>query len=293
VDLLYDIQTAKSGAEAGTVISKRLDSLIQVISDKSYLRSLGDLMRFFDQPKSIQQWAPNFVASWVPNSIRSGLRASDDYIRETRFAGKDDDWWKKAARTTLYKAFPAPFAAPPPKVDLWGREVEPIQGGHPFSDTLYRFIVPARRQTIDDPIAADQVLANWNDQNPEAEFFPVTPSATFRVGRESFHMGPELYNAYLRLAGQTSLRTLSRARMNVEQPTQRDLKRIQDAIRFGRKRARQRLGIERIKNRVKQMNRLQERLRRSGGDAALEAQIEQLDNEVAAFLESDPDTPQR
>lgn len=63
--------------------------------------------------------------------------------------------------------------APPPKVDLWGREIERHSFGSPGTDFLYRMTVPVRIQETDRTTQLDRLILNWNNGTPMSSSRPV------------------------------------------------------------------------------------------------------------------------
>jgi hypothetical protein len=196
------------GKDPSAAVADWLGGFVDQIRDKTFLQGLSDVMRIFDANNTVVaagRWASGFAASWVPNIVRGTARATDDQIRENRIWCKDSPaFWNRALAATLDGAFPAPFLANPPKVDVWGRPIEKASTGGPATTFAYRMLAPANKIEVD-PFVGDVILYRWNERHPndEMQITPAMPYYRREINGKSVRidMTPDEYHDFLVTSG--------------------------------------------------------------------------------------------
>ena len=127
-----------------------------------------------------------------------------------------------------------------PKIDYFGR---PVPKDLPENETgpgsiAYRLGVPIarRKATIDDPV--EQLIWNYN-KTAETPYWPSLPSPYFQVNGKKYEVAN--YDAYAIRAGQLAqkamLQAVKQRRLNVSNPTQRDIDLLRKVFTAARKQA--------------------------------------------------------
>lgn len=236
-------------------ISGVLTAAVRQASDKTFLQGITDIMDAISTVRrgdsdnivdGVRNWASDFSASWVPNIARHSMRSADDSIRESRILRSDPSFWNKLS----YKALPLPSNAPPPKVDMWGRDItkhSPFQG--PKSTWLWRMLSPVEIKKQEPIHIADQILLNWNNQNPGDEIAPRPPMPHFTRNGVKHPMSAEEYHDFMARSGANARARLEKLLtdpkvmkdVDIENPSERLVKKIQSIVDDARERERKRL----------------------------------------------------
>lgn len=257
VDGVNAAKTIGKGGDPVAPLAGTITSVKQSVMDRTFLQGIGDFVRAVDDvgpnPKALVRWGQNFAVSWVPNIVRATARATDENIRSTRIAADPGaPFWNEALLRLRQGALPTPLAGnvPPPRYDLWGRELKDAPTGAPSTDFLYRLLSPVQaRQVPDDPAKKlDLVLTRWNQANPDTLKAPRAPQEyiTREVNGKSTarYMSDEDYAAFVRDSGREAVKLLSRVKLNTEKPTLRDVQLIEDGIRAAREQVMAKMKLE-------------------------------------------------
>ena len=240
IDGLNLFHRAKNAEEGGRVLSKGLESFMSQVESKTFLRGLGDLMEVLRRPATTgPKWGVNFATSWVPNIVRASVREADPDIRQTRVFPREtmSAFWSQAALRVKQGALPVEAIAPPPRVDLWGRDIKKFQGSGPRTDWIYRMLVPLRRYRVDLGLASDldRMILNWNNSNPSDIRAPQTPQAAFSHRGVRIFMTDEEYHTYLQAVGKRAFAMAEGQIWHFQDPTERDMGRLDSVLRRARR----------------------------------------------------------
>lgn len=254
VDGLNEIKAAKNGGDYANATGRLINHLTAQMGDKTFARGIGDLLNAIEDGSSALDWAGNFATSWVPNLIRAGAKEADDSIREQKVWGRGEDFRDRTLDRLAYKALPIAANAPPPKVDLWGREIEKDKAISPATDWLYRMFFPARRQPTDQALPVDLTITRWNNSHPDEIFAPQPPLPQWEIttgpkdAREhkTISMTDGEFNRMLQMSGRMALARVNAAGLNIDHPTREDLQKISDALATAHKQAKEKLWEERV-----------------------------------------------
>jgi hypothetical protein len=192
------------------------------------------------------------VQPWIPNAVRHNLRAGDPYLRESRvrkFEGMDgmDVVLKRAP----YSLLPSRDLAPPPKQDIWGRDI--LKDSSPLTSTTWARMFPVFEQMASGGPAVkyDVALLRLKDRIDRGEVDvdwspPRAHPYHFDHEGETKYWDDDEYYQLVRLAGQEALYLLDQQDLNLEEPGADELKAIKAALSAGRKDAKEAL-LERRK----------------------------------------------
>ncbi len=228
VDAAEGVRDAKNGKDMSRVLVDSNKTLVALVRDKTFMQGIGDIIRAMESPDKASQWLSNFSASFVPNLARSAMRSSDPMVRDYAVPGRGVEWAGNLAKRTGQKMFPLAAIAPPPKVDLWGREVEKVDA--PGSDFLYRLTVPIAIQKADGNIP-DRFIMNWNNQNPNDGFYPSPPPRSFKAKLgKTVDMTDEQYNAFAKQSGKMAFEAVSQMGLDPNHPSLAMVEKMQAVI---------------------------------------------------------------
>lgn len=247
VDGLTALNEAKSGQEAGKVFSNLRKRITGSFRDKTFLRGIGDFIRLIEGDLSIDQFFTNFFASWNPNIIRSALRSNDEFIRNYRNQDEGLLFWRTMGIRSLQKGFPLGEIGPAPKVDHWGRAIKRDDlFKTPGSDWLYRMTVPVATQSVANTNNLDRMIINFNNKNPNDEFYPSYPSRAQlerSLERRVFgkkvqkKVSPEEWNKFMKRRGEIAFNKAKSMSWNFNNPTQVDRRKLEKVFIFATKKA--------------------------------------------------------
>jgi hypothetical protein len=242
VDGLNSVKHAENGGDYTKAMGAMIEHLTAQLKDKTFARGIGDFLNAIEDGSTMMDWAGNFAVSWVPNLIRVAAREADDSIREQKVWGRGDEWGARFADRLEYKALPIAANAPPPKVDLWGRDIQKDTGENPATDWLYRMISPARMQPAGDVVSVDRMLVNWNNAHPDETFAPAPPPPVWQKSiktpegtiHKTVAMSDEEYHKFLRESGKMALQYAVAEGLNYATPTRDDLQKVESALEKSR-----------------------------------------------------------
>jgi hypothetical protein len=246
IDLMNTLKNAEKDHDVAKAMSDVVSHLQNQVLDKTYMKSIADLVEVVTGKEDPSRLVSNFATSWVPNIARSAARAADPYVRETKVWGDGSVFWERYGSRARFNAFPHPINSPPPKpkVDLWGREIKKQAFSNAGADVAWKIFVPidVRRVQDQDPaFRFDRMISNWNNQNPDAGLYPQTPTQSITERGEKIVMDDAEYNQFLRRAGELTVQRMVRQRWNIDEPKERDMDRMAKAIASARATAKREL----------------------------------------------------
>ncbi len=228
VDVLNAVKNHKRGMDIYENLADVTSKIGAMITDKTFMRGIGDLVGAIQDPKNMTNWVTSFATSWVPNIVKSTVRAYDPSVRDAKNAGL----MGTAYKATGYGAFL------PTKVDLWGQPVEKAKGATAATDFLYRLLSPVGViDTNAKPPRAkdlDRLILNYNNQNPNTTYAPAMPERDITFNKKKYDMTNDQYAEYCTVAGEATLKRLANARLNIQEPKPRDIEIIKKAIEKSR-----------------------------------------------------------
>jgi len=221
-----------------------MNNAVGQLEDKTFLRTLGDVSKMFRDRENVnaaKMTRDLFISPMMPNLVRQLASAGDPYMRDVSVREYEDaSEWDAMYQKLTYQVYPSKDNpdAPPIKHDLWGRPVE-RQGG----SYMARAFSPAK-QTLEteDINKLDRLIVRFNDKVEEGTFggavdkyLPRAPEYRIRRGDQEFLLSDEEYSRLTRDAGQLAQKRLQYRRLNYDDPTERDIEIIRDALSKARK----------------------------------------------------------
>jgi hypothetical protein len=208
-------------------------SLVGMLEDKTFLRSIGDLITIMreyrggnvSEGEAAARFLRNlYVTPWVPNLIRQTARESAVEYQLPRSIVEDG--YPAFMVDGMLDSKGEPIAtgltgvAPAIKRDLWGRPIRRGQGEDGFgSDLLMRLLTPMRHmRDVKDISPIDMALVTANERIRRNElvdvdaYFPTLPTRNFTVTvfedgeevKEKRRMTSPQYDDFVRDAGQAA-----------------------------------------------------------------------------------------
>jgi hypothetical protein len=242
VDGINRFMEYQNGKDGSDVLGETIGMISAQLEEKTFAQGFSDIIRGVENPSEMVKWFGNFVPSWMPNIIRNPARALDDNMRDTKIWGQGGDWWAHLSEASMYKALPVPWFATPPKVDVWGREVQKDQVSA-ASDFLWRTLVPVQAQSTDKITDPDRAIMRWNEQNPNSQYFPKLPAPYWSKKQDDgrtrvTYMTRDEYESFLKISGARALESAKSLSLSVENPTEEDIKSITETLMEARKETR-------------------------------------------------------
>lgn len=221
-------RAAKNGEDGTKILKKLLGGVKQIIVEKSYLDSLGEINRVVSDPdRSAAKFLTNFAASWMPNVVRQTVNAFDDNVRDTKSRSKGAEWWEDQFQIVTDRMG---FTKAAPKLDYFGRPIKKDDLEESGILSLARLLPTQRITPADNMNQAEQLMWNWNNNNPGKEYYPDVPAYYFQRNKKKYYFARDDYQQFVRESGQLALRQINNAfrhgLLNMNNPKERDIKLI-------------------------------------------------------------------
>ena len=239
VDLMKSVKrTLRSGGDASDAASAAMGGFVAQAQDKSFLKGVGDFTELVTNAlaepdlkdnRKMQQFLAGRVAMVMPNIIRQPIRESDSNFRERS---------ANFMQELLYQA--VPYGQKPAKVDPYGQSV--TKPGTPIGRTVD--VTDAGSDTVH---PMDRMLLKFRDKHPGKAWFPsVVNSAEFtnRKTGKSEKMNSEQLAEFKRMAGLRLDAALKTARLNLSNPTDRDIETAKELVSKSRSDAKKLLSFK-------------------------------------------------
>jgi len=170
------------------------------MNDKTYLKTVGDLIKAVQNPH-VQgpQFVSNILTGFNPTLFRHAGLAADPYLRQTRPITNKDRFLNRP----LQRAFPfgGPVDRPAIKIGPLGEELKKPEGLYPTTDWLFRMINPMQ-STVGTNKSIYRMLLNWNEFNPNDEYYLSIPEPRITHNGEEYEMSDAQYEQYMRMRGE-------------------------------------------------------------------------------------------
>jgi hypothetical protein len=234
-----DAWRMKDKVGAGKAFKTAFSRMGRAITEKSYLNAIDELMQWAQAPdKTFASLGTNFVASWMPNAAKSLIMSADDEVRNYKSYEKETEFWKDQFHVVTSKAG---FTRRLPKVDCFGEIITKENA----KDTPEAFLYIGRLvgqyvKEIDEDDKVKKLLLNYNyKSNPDAPYWPDIPKNTFTYKGEKCYFGNEDYHDFAVQSGKLAKKQLDnavrRGLLNVNKPTEKDIKLIKNVFNRARK----------------------------------------------------------
>lgn len=243
-DGLDAYRKAKSGKEGTDVLKQMIRGVKQMIVEKSFLDSLGEINRIASDPeRSGMTFLSNFASSWMPNVVRQTVGLFDDNVKDYKSRERGTEFFQDQFRVTTDRMFPWKAA---PKIDYFGREIkkDSLEEAGPLG--FLARLIPLQPISPDSSMnRAERLMWEYNQRHPENEFWPSVPAYYFsRDGKKGYFTGND-YQEFARESGQLALKQINNAfrhgLLNDKNPTERDIKLIRKIFSRARKEIREKM----------------------------------------------------
>lgn len=244
VDLAQGIKRATGAEDTFKIMDESTSGLLDQSKNKTFVKGIADLVdaaelaiREGSVSKGVADWSKSFAVSFSPNVLRSSVRATDPYFKQTKSWGEGWDYWTRLADRARMQAG-IPSKDDQIAYDFWGRPRSLVDvADRPMTDLVWRLISPLRMNE-QPPFIGTDIMAAWNRNNPDKEWNPQDPRPWFDNGGEKIWLTDEQYAQYWRLSGRlAAYRVKQLAEMerspffkNRENPTERDIEKIKSIV---------------------------------------------------------------
>ena len=219
------IRSTKSKATTSDAFEQFYGWMLAQVKNKTFLRGMGDIIRYTQDQEGAAQYGKRWMLNAVvPHLIRQPLRKMDKFEREW----KTRKWW--------YDAIPLSSGSE--------RKVDPATGKDikKPATPLTRIVLPRHKVPAEKQVQSDELLANWNRENPGESWGPTRPPQALNLldDKGIIDLGPKAYNILSKRSALFAQRNL-RGELNsrqIRKPTEEDLKIIKKAYEDGRSEAR-------------------------------------------------------
>jgi N12 class adenine-specific DNA methylase len=224
MDTLRELKFWKRGQEEfGNALWNASLSLKNQLSDKTFLRGFSDLQRLVSDPDVTgSKWAASRMGVLMPNIIRQPIREFDTVYREA------PDNFMDQLSAQLW-----PIGQGSPRMDPYGEE------NKKEGNRLARTVDFTEHSVIDPANPYDEMLFRYARKHPKEEsgsdlkpYFPTSPgrSWTDPISGEKREMTDTQYRKFAELAGKRGLSLMKRERLNLKNPTIRDIEAYKKAL---------------------------------------------------------------
>jgi hypothetical protein len=225
VDAMLAIKKAKTKEEQGkasTLAEDASESVLGLVKEKTFMKAIGDLTRTAQGDKPIGDLTRSIATSFIPGILRSTNKATDSTERSTENM-PGASWFDKGVASSG-----VPFVTPPPpKVDLWGRKIDKDSFGNDASGIIGRLISPVK---VKHPeiLDLDRLISNYNN-TAATPYWPITPANYMQVDKKKITFTEDEYQKLL-ASGAVARKKLEAMKMDPNNPTEQDIKRIKSEI---------------------------------------------------------------
>jgi hypothetical protein len=219
VDTLREFKAVmKNRKTTSEAITATISSFANQLSDKTFLKGLGDFNKAVQGEVKANQFVADKLAMAMPNLIRQPLREFDPNYRAST-----DNFGK----ALLYAI--APYGQKEPKVDIYGAESQKTGAsiGRVFDFTDSGSVVANN---------VDKMLWRYMQRNPEGLSIPTEAGASYTPikGQGSVKMTDNQARMYRQLAGKQFAARVQALALNYQNPTDNDIKKVRKAAEESR-----------------------------------------------------------
>lgn len=230
VDGINAFKDARRGKDAAKAMREFAGNITHMISDKSYLDTLGQILDVVENPESGLRWASSFAASWIPNAMRKTISSADNMIRDNKAyekVGMDylkEQFWLVASAAGAVKMAP--------KVDYFGREITKNQSQDmDLGDYAWNLLSPMKA-TDSNLDKIEQLVWRYNKSHPNNQYWMGIPSPSGSYKNRRFYLDRESYHDFAiktgKLAKQQMDIALRKGLLNPTSPTEKDIRLIRN-----------------------------------------------------------------
>lgn len=242
--LTVDALQAIKGGRTVDVLTVPFVSILNQVTEKSYLQGVNALAEAALNYKKIPRLVGRFATSWVPNIVKDVHRAGRAEYTQRKLWDYSDQWYKQFLHRTAAR-LELGLVPEEPSFDVWGRK--PLTGIAPIpvSDWLWRFASPVKVMK-EDIHPGDQVMLNWNGTHPGGEKYirAADPWYSKKKGAKKQYMTDAQYAQYAQLSGEIADKLVRAETLHTTDPKLADVAAVKGAVSDARKIARDALIVE-------------------------------------------------
>ncbi|MFT4177534.1 MAG: strawberry notch C-terminal domain-containing protein [Luteolibacter sp.] len=215
IDMMRSFKMVSKGrATFGEAGGKVLSGLVAQANDKTTLRGMSDMIALASGDRPLDRYAADRIGIIVPNMLKQAVRETDPVFRE-----KGQSFSEMLAQSLF------PYGQQEAARDLYGNEKTKA------GNALTRIFDPTDTG-IKEMSVADQVIFNWNRQNPSDTKAPQEPNYNYKdpVTGKNQRMTPGQHAKFSEIAGKRAEVLLKRQHFNIKNPTEYDMKRLEAAL---------------------------------------------------------------
>lgn len=241
-DAIQAIKDAKNGKTVTQAISDVLVKTGKVISDKSFIDSIGEIYDMVQDPeRNISKPVNNLLASAMPNIYRQVRHSLLDTVQDSKSREKGFEFLQEQFMIVGNRMG---VTAAVPKIDYFGREVKKDAFGDTLLSAAGRLISPVKVQSgVSDMDKAETLVWNYNQRNPDEAWYPSIPRNTFTVNKKKLYLAGDDYRDYAVDSGKLAHRQINNAiragYLNVNNPDKKDIDLIKKIFTRARKETQQ------------------------------------------------------
>lgn len=223
VDTLRGLKGMKHGKSGEDASADVLKSLGAHVVNESYLRGLRDLSEAVQSSGKGAKLVGTFASSFYPTMFKDLGKATTSTIPDRQT--KEPGFWARTAQVAEQQ-LSLPGVAMTPQVDIFGKDIAKDDGHGLLTSFVDRAINPFTgppdvRDGDADPYR--KMLVKWNEEHPNDQLLPKTPSPYVMLGRKRIALTPEQYHALCADAGERLMGFLKDSGIDAAKPTQEDI----------------------------------------------------------------------
>lgn len=226
-DSIQAWRNAKNGKDGMVVMKDLFRSGKQIIVEKSFFDSLGELNKMKEDPEHFVKALANPAKGFIPNIYTQVRQAFDENVQDTKSREKGMEWFKDQFFIVTNQAG---VTTALPKIDYFGREVKKDDWGDTLLSPLGRLLPIKRIETDSNVDAAERLIYNYNQHNPNDTWYPSIPQPNFTRNKRKYYFSGENYTKFSIDAGVLAHRQIKNAiaakRLNVSNPQKEDIELI-------------------------------------------------------------------
>lgn len=226
IDTMRELKQSSRGRQSGgDAIGAAVSSFANQLSDKTFLKGLGDAYRTVMGEQNMSKFAADKIAMAVPNLIKQPIREFDEYFRSPA------DSFDKELLSAIF-----PYGIRQEKVDIYGDKAQKhgnsLSRIFDFSDSG---AVAVKK--------VDSMLWKYQQMNPDAKGIPTEASDKYTpvTGKGQVQMTDTQARMYRERAGRILSNILKTRTFNYDAPTALDIEQLNKYIDVSREAAKKSL----------------------------------------------------
>lgn len=240
-------------AEAATA---GLASFVKQMEDKTFLRSISDLMKAKealtnDQSATYGQvvadWTTRTASNLVPRFLYKLREAGSDVSRSTGVRKVEDESLLLTGAKRAVQRMPFGPESKAVRMTVWGEPISTNPFSSPSASFVYKFIMPFRLTKLNENQKLDVMMQRWYTKHgaDDSSLWISLPSWSFTHNRERHFWTDEEYASLVEKSGKRAASVLLRSGINWQDPKENDIKRAKKVLESFRDMEKNRLKRER------------------------------------------------